>query len=146
MIDIHFTNNIVVGGRFSVWNWTDANPSLNDITLDRNSYYNQTTTLAPWNESLNIDFATWQDTFGIGALDAVIAAGAYITGNETIGLLTGDLVPPRAPVNLVVQWLFAIGRYALASERLQADGRRRANGIDGRVFQLIAPLAEPTAA
>jgi len=60
LVDVQFVGNIVASNRAAVFNWDSANPSGQDVSYDRNLYY-QNDVHASYSPS--IPFSTWQATY-----------------------------------------------------------------------------------
>ena len=144
LIDVQFHNNIVVNtAEGAIYNWEFPSPASQNISFNRNLYYNNTNhatydriTFSQWqatyakdingmvsnplfidpaNSNFRLQANSPARTLGIDILDIngngstsdQIPAGAYITGNETIGLLSqssvSDIIPPMPPANLQIQ-------------------------------------------
>jgi hypothetical protein len=145
LVGVQVLGNIVASSPHAHYNWTVGYPTGQDVTYDRNLYWNNTriwsseggagaTTLAQWQafgarcdpngasanplfvnpsandyrlqpgspaRSLMIDVL---DLNANGSTTDLIPAGAYVTGNETIGPTVGPAPPaPSPPASVIVE-------------------------------------------
>jgi hypothetical protein len=143
LVAVQFFGNIVASSPNALYNWTVDNPTQQDVTYNRNVYYNNARH-AYYESGRTIAFSDWQTTYrmdlngvsanpmfanpsandfrlqsgspvrslvvdvldlnGNGSTTDLIPAGAYVTGNETIGPTVGPAPPaPSPPASVIVE-------------------------------------------
>lgn len=143
LMGVQVLGNIVASSPHAHYNWTNDSPAQQDVTYNRNVYYNNARH-AYYESGRTITFPDWQATYRMdvngvsanpmfvnpdagdfhlqsgsparsvavdvldlnrnGSTTDLIPAGAYVTGNEVIGLLNGTPPPvPSPPSGVIVE-------------------------------------------